>query len=124
VTIRADRTLAYVADRYARCVWKFKNSTVDVADRPEVPGEFSLQQNYPNPFNPSTIISFTLPLATHVTLTVSDVLGRRVATLVNGPRPAGKYAEVFTAANLPSGVYVATVATPACRVSMKMMLVK
>jgi flagellar hook assembly protein FlgD len=57
------------------------------------PAGFELQQNYPNPFNPSTMISFTLPEASHVTLRVLDMLGREVMTLVNGSQQAG----VFTA---------------------------
>ncbi len=74
----------------------------------EVPAEFTLNQNYPNPFNPSTTINFSLPSSEKVSLTVFDVLGREVQTLINGETmAAGTYAVRFDGANgLASGVYV------------------
>lgn len=70
-----------------------------------VPKEYALHQNYPNPFNPATVISYDLPKPSHVTLMVYDELDRRVATLVNDNKDAGKYKVVFDATRLPSGVY-------------------
>ena len=69
------------------------------------PLQFSLSQNYPNPFNPSTVINYQLPVMSHVTLKVYDVLGREVKTLVNEREGAGTHATTFEAASLPSGVY-------------------
>ena len=54
-----------------------------------LPARFALGPNYPNPFNPSTIIPYQLPTATHVRLEVFNLLGQRIATLVDGTRPAG-----------------------------------
>ncbi len=70
-----------------------------------MPEDFSLQQNYPNPFNPSTTISYTLPSREYVTMDVYNVLGEKVAELVNGTLPAGLHKVVFEAGNLPSGMY-------------------
>lgn len=70
-----------------------------------LPTEFSLSQNYPNPFNPSTVISFQLPVNSHVTLKVFDVNGREVATLVEGELSAGNHIVQFAPSDLADGVY-------------------
>jgi hypothetical protein len=70
------------------------------------PSGFSLTQNYPNPFNPSTTITFDVPSAGAVSLAVFDMLGRRVATLVNEQLQPGRYRTTWDATGLPSGVYV------------------
>jgi len=70
-----------------------------------LPTKYSLGQNYPNPFNPSTQISYNVPARSHVTLTVFNILGVKVATLVDADKAAGKYNVVFDASNLTSGVY-------------------
>jgi len=73
---------------------------------PEVlPTEFSLAQNYPNPFNPETTIPFALPTRANVKLSVYDLLGREVATLVNGTMEAGSHTVNWNASDLSSGVY-------------------
>ena len=78
---------------------------------PALPERFSLGQNYPNPFNPSTIIPFQLPVSTHVRLEIFNLLGQRVATLVDGDRRAGSHTAHWDgtdAAGRPvgSGVYL------------------
>jgi hypothetical protein len=70
-----------------------------------IPGEYGLGQNYPNPFNPATTISYQIRSAGGVTLRVYDVLGREVATLVNGYQPPGTYGVTFDGSRLSSGVY-------------------
>jgi hypothetical protein len=71
----------------------------------QLPNEFVLNQNYPNPFNPNTTISYQLPLQSHVTLKLFDVLGREVATLVNVVEEPGYKSLTFDASRLSSGVY-------------------
>ncbi len=70
-----------------------------------VPRQFQLMQNYPNPFNPSTVISYQLPVNSHVTFKVYDVVGREVATLVDEQKEAGSYFVQFNASTNASGVY-------------------
>ncbi len=70
-----------------------------------LPKEFALAQNYPNPFNPSTVIAYQLPTASDVRLELFDVLGRKVATLVNARQAAGYYNVVLNANNLATGIY-------------------
>ncbi len=71
------------------------------------PFEFALSQNYPNPFNPSTIINYQTPNTGKVTLKIYDVMGRNVATLIDGIQPAGNHTEIFDAHKygLASGIY-------------------
>jgi hypothetical protein len=71
----------------------------------EIPTKFSLYQNYPNPFNPTTTIEFDIPERTNVKLTIYDILGREVETLIDKELEPGRYKLNFTATNLPSGVY-------------------
>ncbi len=70
-----------------------------------LPKNYYLYQNYPNPFNPSTIIYYQIPSSSMVTLTVYDILGRKVEALVNEMEPAGKYSVNFDASKFTSGVY-------------------
>jgi hypothetical protein len=70
-----------------------------------LPGQFSLSQNYPNPFNPSTTIYYSLPKSANVKLTVFDVLGNEVTTLVNENKLGGTHKIDFNAGNLASGIY-------------------
>ena len=70
-----------------------------------IPFQFVLQQNYPNPFNPSTSISFTLPSKCFVKLTIYDMIGRKVAMLLNREMPAGSHIQQWKADKISSGIY-------------------
>jgi hypothetical protein len=74
--------------------------------RQTLPQTIVLDQNYPNPFNPTTVISYQLPQNSDVRLEVFDMLGRKVATLVNGPISAGSHEIQFNANGLASGIYI------------------
>lgn len=69
------------------------------------PQEFTLAQNYPNPFNPSTMIEFSLPRQSRVTLKIYDVLGREIETLIDENKQQGRYRVTFKGLNYASGVY-------------------
>lgn len=71
----------------------------------EIPENYSVSQNYPNPFNPTTKINFALPKQGLVTIKVYDLLGKKVETLVNEVKSAGKYTVDFNGSKLSSGVY-------------------
>jgi hypothetical protein len=88
------------------------------------PGTFSLSQNYPNPFNPSTTIRYTVPQSGSVSLKLFDVLGREVATLVNGNQDAGSFVVQLDARHLASGLYVYRLEAGSFTAVRKMMLMK
>ncbi|MCB9247329.1 MAG: T9SS type A sorting domain-containing protein [Ignavibacteriales bacterium] len=90
----------------------------------EIPNKFNLAQNYPNPFNPSTTISFALPTASEVQLSVYNILGQQVATLVNEVKNAGTYKVNWDASNLSSGVYIYRLRAGAQVLTNRMILMK
>ncbi|MFI5251524.1 MAG: LamG-like jellyroll fold domain-containing protein [Bacteroidota bacterium] len=81
-------------------------TTLGVLPGKELPKQFALLQNYPNPFNPGTIIRYQLPSATHVTLTVYNMLGQEISRLVDAQQEPGSKSVKFEMANIPSGVYI------------------
>ena len=86
--------------------------------------EFTLSQNYPNPFNPSTAIHFTVPASGYITLTVSDMLGRRIATLADGYFQTGEYKRIFDGEAYSSGIYFYTLTSESYTQTRKMILMK
>lgn len=85
---------------------KIHATVITSSEFEETVTEYALKQNYPNPFNPSTNIRFALPEQRDVTLVVYNLLGQRVATLVNETRPAGWHEVTFDASRLASGVFI------------------
>ena len=90
----------------------------------QIPAKFELSQNYPNPFNPATTIRFSLPQAGAVKLTVYNLLGQVVTTLVNGYREAGTYNVNWDASNLSTGIYIYRVEANSFSLTKKMTLLK
>ena len=94
-----------------------------------LPEEYSLQQNYPNPFNPSTKINFHLPEDGFVSISVLDIKGREVATILDGEQIAGSKSVSWTGIDqwgdlLPSGVYICLMKTNDLILSKKMILLR
>ena len=96
------------AGTWCRGIWKRPLSemvtSVPVSSA-GLPAEFYLRQNFPNPFNPGTTMEYGLPRAGYVTLTVYNVLGEQVSTLIAGDHAAGTFRATWDASRLPSGVY-------------------
>lgn len=90
----------------------------------EIPSNIWLGENYPNPFNPTTTIEYGLEQQAHVRLHVYDMLGRRVATLVDGLQQAATYTVTFDASRFASGVYLYRLETPHQSFTKQMMLIK
>lgn len=90
----------------------------------DVPQEFDLQQNYPNPFNPSTQIKYSLAENGIVNLSIYNMLGQKVAELVNTNQDAGSYQVTWNAGSLSSGVYIYRLSTSGQSFTKRMMLIK
>lgn len=101
----------------------YLGDTSRVVPPPSGPTIFTLEQNYPNPFGKTTSIAFTVPTASHVTITVYDILGRRVRVAYEGDRPAGTWHVEFSGEGLASGVYIYRMETAEFETTRKMLVV-
>ncbi len=89
-----------------------------------LPESYVLEQNHPNPFNPSTKIGFSLPRETQARLEIYNMLGQKVATVLDEHMEPGYYTVTFDAATLPSGVYLYRLVTSSGALVRKMILMK
>jgi hypothetical protein len=104
---------------------EFSASTVSLANGVDgLPESFDLAQNYPNPFNPSTQISYSLPQAGNVQISVFNVLGQKVATLVDGQKAAGVHVVEFDGSAHASGMYFYRIDTENFSETKKMVMLK
>ncbi len=109
----------------SRFVIRIAGSGFDGVFPADLPSETKLSQNYPNPFNPSTTIKYELPEVSNVRLDVYDMLGRRVATLVNNDaHAAGYHTVIFDASRLSSGVYIYRLQAGSTTITRKLTLIK
>ena len=100
------------------------NVSVSNEDESNVPRTFALHQNYPNPFNPTTTIQFDVPNTSTINLQVIDIMGREVATLVDGIRNSGRHTVRWNASSYASGIYFLRLQSQAGTLIRKMLLVK
>lgn len=117
-----NETLEWAASYADSIQQKGLVSSIETAT--SLPTVFALEQNYPNPFNPRTTIKYSLPKATHVRLTVYNVVGQEVAVLVDGEMIAGNHRVVFTARNVASGLYLYRLETDGFVTTKKMLVMK
>lgn len=94
------------------------------ASKVSIPGEFRLGQNYPNPFNPHTAITYTLPQYSHVQLSIYNILGSQVMTLVDGDQPPGYYTVTWNGEGFASGVYYYRIVTDDFSATKRMVFMK
>ncbi len=90
----------------------------------ETPTVYALSQNYPNPFNPTTDISFDLPVSSRVELTIYNILGQEVETLINGEMEAGHHTVTWDASPYSSGIYFYRISANNFSETKKMLLLK
>lgn len=120
---RGTKPHAYVGGIFATSTWPL--ITTDVTEKGfQVPTELRLFSNYPNPFNPSTVIRYQVSVVGEVKLRVFDLLGREVATLVDGVMSAGVYSATFNAKALTSGTYFARLEAEGRTLLSKLSLLK
>lgn len=120
----ADRTTGYIFASNNIIIKLTDTAFTSIEEEPAIPREFTLSQNFPNPFNPETVIRYALPVAGYAKGVVYDLLGREVATLIDGEKSAGKHEIKFNATGLPSGVYIFRLEAGNNSAAMKMVLLR
>jgi hypothetical protein len=101
----------------------------DFADEPGLPRQFMLSQNRPNPFNPSTTVEYAVPSRSHVTITVYNILGQNVRTLVDEDKQAGRYVVDWDGKDgdgrtAPTGIYLYQIRSGDFVQAKKMLMLK
>ncbi len=105
-------------------VWFFSTQVQAAPPVQNIPNSWFMFSSHPNPFNPTTILSYDLPVASHVSLRVHNTAGRLVATLIDGWRLAGKHQAIFDGSDLPSGIYLARLQAGDFTAVQKLVLMK
>ena len=119
-----DANTVYTIDFYLRTLDKWTWTASSVENDVVVLDKFALKQNFPNPFNPTTVIPFVIEKDADVKLTVYDMLGNEVQTLVNNRVSRGSHQIRFDASNMATGVYIYRLETEGQTLSKKMMFIK
>ena len=117
--VQKSQTLKFVVSALTGEKW-VKEITVAVA----APEKFEVFQNYPNPFNPTTTITYSIPTAAHVQLSIYDALGRHLVTLIDEHQEPGIRTKQFDGAGLASGMYFYRLQAGAYSETRKLLLMK
>jgi hypothetical protein len=120
--ICVDDNYCYLTSEYSLMI--LTTLSTGIEDRGNVPQAFSLSQNYPNPFNARTTIRYTLSQAGKVRLEIFNIIGEKVAVIIDEFEQAGSHNIIWDAAGVPSGVYFARLDTGGRSHSIKMVVVK
>lgn len=125
IDVAVHKDHVFVLDKF-RGILQIKNNLYtsvheEIGSAPEA---FALLPNYPNPFNAATTLSFTLPCAEHVTVSIHNVLGQEVAVVVNGRLGAGVHHVTWEAGKNPSGLYFCTFRAGDFKQIRRMLLLK
>jgi Secretion system C-terminal sorting domain len=94
------------------------------SENPSQPGQFTLSQNYPNPFNPQTSIEFSVPQKERVRITLFDISGKKVKTLLDENKQSGSYKTTFNLSDLASGLYLYRLQAGTVSLTKKLVLLK
>tara|TARA_R110000868_G_scaffold259361_4_gene517244 strand:+ start:9843 stop:10652 length:810 start_codon:yes stop_codon:yes gene_type:complete len=133
VVIGADAKLKYKGTGYVSSDYETVIEVIETElstlvtsseDEQVFPSTLKLEQNYPNPFNPSTTISYQLATPAQVKLQVFNLLGKEVATLVNGFQTSGGQSVTWNASQVPSGIYMYRITAGDAVSTKRMMLIK
>ena len=120
----ASDTLKNAADSLGAAIEGLEKIQTAIDENNKMPISFSLSQNYPNPFNPTTLIRYTIPLESYISLKVYNVFGKEVAVLFEGFQKAGYHIATFNAAGLASGIYFYRFSTQNFTATKKLVLLK
>ncbi len=99
-------------------------TSIDTKGMSKIPINYHLEQNYPNPFNPTTKIQFSLPKSVNVRLSIYNLLGQEISTLIDQELPAGTHLVDFNASKLSNGIYFYKISAGDYSATKKMILVK
>ncbi len=109
---------------YSILTCAYDSSPNSIENGETIVSSYKLHDNYPNPFNPSTKIAFELPQKSHVILSIYNLQGQLIKTLLNTQKPGGKHEVYFDASTLSSGTYLYRLKTPTVDITKRMLYLK
>ncbi len=127
IGINSDNTLEYrgINIDKLKLIYPSENNPMTINNNGNyIPKQILLHQNYPNPFNPITSITFEIPVDSDVQLSIYNLAGRKVRTLIHEIKDAGKHTIQLNGNNLPSGIYFYALDTPSNKLVKKLVLIK